>query len=657
MANPSAEGYGNWDSSGQQWRSWVKIEQTAITDTTATYKVSAWMCARNGSSSYASNIKGWAGIWDAATGDYRWSSAVNVGSFSAGDEWCFKEQSWTVNRTHAAQTVYAYADVIASAGIYSGRESNTTGSNVVTLGLAAKTSYAVTYNANGGSGAPAAQTKWHGEALTLRDGAPTRSGYTFMGWGTSATATSASYASGASYTANKAATLYAVWRKAIKLTYGANGGSGAPAAVTQYAYNAATSSTFTLSTTRPTRANHTFLGWSTSSTATSATYAPGAKVTLSSSTNLYAVWKVVASSPAVSSLSAFRSTDSGAADAASTAYVTFVTKWSVDASATSRSIRYAYRVGSGATTTVTETLSAASGTTTKTVAVTLPEASTLSVTVTVTDSTHSLSASKSATVPVVAYPVTWRDGGMSMGIFGMAKAGLSKVLQVFGHIYVRGALRFEDAFDTTPGNAPSSNAYGGAIQAYDSDGERNFYSQTAVTTGDVMYRSFVAERHVGGVQYLNGIYLRINADGTPSIAFSSGGSAAWRAALGLGESITKDISTAVSVASSSYVNLGSVALANGQIWVVTAGIQYPTNATGRRYIVLYNSNGNPDAAYLRSSGVSANAVSGGSTYLHTSRVFDLSDASSGTTTIYLKAWQNSGGALSVTGFIHASRIG
>ena len=79
------------------------------------------------------------------------------------------------------------------------------------ISVAAKTSYTVKYNANGGSGAPSAQTKWYGTALTLSTTKPTRSGYTFKGWATSSTATSATYSAGGSYTANAAATLYAVW--------------------------------------------------------------------------------------------------------------------------------------------------------------------------------------------------------------------------------------------------------------------------------------------------------------------------------------------------------------------------------------------------------------------------------------------------------------
>ena len=76
-----------------------------------------------------------------------------------------------------------------------------------------KAEYKVKYNANGGSGAPSTQTKYYRNALTLSSAKPTRSGYDFLGWAASSTASSAAYKSGGSYTADKDITLYAVWKQ------------------------------------------------------------------------------------------------------------------------------------------------------------------------------------------------------------------------------------------------------------------------------------------------------------------------------------------------------------------------------------------------------------------------------------------------------------
>ena len=73
--------------------------------------------------------------------------------------------------------------------------------------------YSVTYNANGGSGAPSAQIKTYGVNLTLSSTVPTRTNYIFLGWATSSTGAVA-YQPGGSYTANDAVTLYAIWQAA-----------------------------------------------------------------------------------------------------------------------------------------------------------------------------------------------------------------------------------------------------------------------------------------------------------------------------------------------------------------------------------------------------------------------------------------------------------
>ena len=78
--------------------------------------------------------------------------------------------------------------------------------------------YTVTYDANGGSGAPASQTKTYGTDLILSAKVPTLSGYIFQGWATSPEATTTEYEAGSSYTNNESVTLYAVWRIVPPLT-------------------------------------------------------------------------------------------------------------------------------------------------------------------------------------------------------------------------------------------------------------------------------------------------------------------------------------------------------------------------------------------------------------------------------------------------------
>ena len=80
------------------------------------------------------------------------------------------------------------------------------------------TSYTVSYNANGGSGAPSSQTKWKNQTLTLSSTKPTRAGYTFKGWALSkADADSGTwyYQAGGSCGKNENLTLYATWEENV----------------------------------------------------------------------------------------------------------------------------------------------------------------------------------------------------------------------------------------------------------------------------------------------------------------------------------------------------------------------------------------------------------------------------------------------------------
>lgn len=180
----------------------------------------------------------------------------------------------------------------------------------LSVSVPAWTSYTIKYNANGGSGAPSSQTKWKDQTLTLSSTKPTRTGYTFLGWSTSSSATSATYSAGGKYTTNAAATLYAVWKiVTYTIKFNANGGSGAPSSQTK-SYGV----TLTLSTTKPTRTNYNFLGWATSSTATSAKYSAGGSYTANTATTLYAVWELAYTPPRITNVSVSRCDLNGTVD-------------------------------------------------------------------------------------------------------------------------------------------------------------------------------------------------------------------------------------------------------------------------------------------------------------------------------------------------------
>lgn len=89
-----------------------------------------------------------------------------------------------------------------------------TGDTVLYGKLTPKT-YIITYDGNGSDGGtvPTPQPKTHGTAIILSTNVPTRTGYTFLGWGMTATATAANYQPGDPYSVDGNIKLFAVWQK------------------------------------------------------------------------------------------------------------------------------------------------------------------------------------------------------------------------------------------------------------------------------------------------------------------------------------------------------------------------------------------------------------------------------------------------------------
>ena len=195
-----------------------------------------------------------------ATIDLRWSNfsttngQLNLTGTLSNDY--YVNGSWSLSRSQTS-----YAEVYAESKYYARNNA----SNTFSIGLhfrivtnsqvyeastgnvdcyfepQAPTTWTVSYNANGGTGAPAAQTKTKDVALTLSSTIPTRASqttagatvtfsddwgtpaystyttmgatvsYTFANWNTNADGTGTSYSAGGSYTANAAAVLYAQW--------------------------------------------------------------------------------------------------------------------------------------------------------------------------------------------------------------------------------------------------------------------------------------------------------------------------------------------------------------------------------------------------------------------------------------------------------------
>lgn len=269
------------------------------------------------------------------------------------------------------------------------------------ISVSAKASYKITYNANGGSGAPSQQTKWHGTNITLSSTKPTRTGHTFKGWATSASG-SIAYASGASYTANAAVTLYAVWQAVTyNVTYNANGGSGAPGQQTK-TYG----DTLKLSTTKPTRTNYNFKGWAKTATGAVA-YTAGANYTANAAITLYAVWELAYVKPTITNVKTIRCDQNGSNLETGT-YCKIMFSWSCCQLAGSNPVKTITIAWSSETENVTA--SGNSGTVSQVVGGSFGVDSSYTFTIKVTDNKNG-TTTITKTLGTTKFPIDFKSGG------------------------------------------------------------------------------------------------------------------------------------------------------------------------------------------------------------------------------------------------------
>ena len=134
--------------------------------------------------------------------------------------------------------------------------------------------------------------------------------------------------------------------------------------------------------------------------------------------------------------------------------------------------------------------------------------------------------------------------------------------------------------------------------------------------------------------------------GDLSLATASNGAALTNIAANLGAITTA--SDTVSVASGTGTAICSVTLEAGT-WAIEGSVEFAANATGVRGANLHVGSGSTNFAQ---TGCRVNAASSGATDMPVQWVTKRTSQ----TTIYLNAYQTSGAALSVTGYIRAMRI-
>lgn len=193
-------------------------------------------------------------------------------------------------------------------------------------------------------------SRYSNPSITLSSTTPTRTGYNFLGWSTSSTATTASYNPNTAYTFSANTVLYAVWQlKTYTISYSSNGGSSTPSSQTK---------THGVNLTIAAAINHnnsTANGYTVTFNANGGSVSPTSKTAIDTTTYSFNGWKSSATGTVWSA---------GATNFSENNATTLTAQW--NSSTTKGSITTPTATHANGTSTYTVTFNANNGTTTKT---------------------------------------------------------------------------------------------------------------------------------------------------------------------------------------------------------------------------------------------------------------------------------------------------
>ena len=238
-----AKGYAAY-TNGQGRNFWAKIDGTTVVNSyyningvsstvtiaSGTHTVNKTTSSRNisiqvafyfdvtWSGYYAGSLSASGSISVPAKPSYTVSYNANGGDDPPSSQTKWYGTNLTLSSSTPARNGYAFKGWATSATgsvVYAAGATYSANASVTLYAVWQRKSYTITYNANGGTGAPGSQTKIHNEQIDLSSVEPTRTKYKFLGWGLTASSTTVLYEPGDTYLQNRDLNLYAIW----ELTY------------------------------------------------------------------------------------------------------------------------------------------------------------------------------------------------------------------------------------------------------------------------------------------------------------------------------------------------------------------------------------------------------------------------------------------------------
>lgn len=187
------------------WRVRNRSTVTATENGRVRIKVECFINSANGYWLSGLNVHGGAAV----NGQWNTVDQTNVSIAQDSGVGLVSKEVW-VNRTKATQNVLCTAEARVS-GFAAG-----TSRSDLRISVPPLPSHTVSYNANGGSGAPGSATKWYGEDFYISNQKPTRANHVFQYWATAANGSGTRYNPGQRYLPDANVILYAVWKLATK---------------------------------------------------------------------------------------------------------------------------------------------------------------------------------------------------------------------------------------------------------------------------------------------------------------------------------------------------------------------------------------------------------------------------------------------------------